>query len=537
MTSNSPFPHPYWRAFSGVGVEARCLDEWKIVDISNAIRAKVDWTRKYKDEKISSKWRAEIKEQFGEDDHIEAVLDYVFRELEWYEKLQNEYGFAIELDDRIVSSATAVSETIRQTLIKQSTELLDSFGADIDYHPGSNKQVIDLVHPSLFPLIYGRTKVVDRNDTSKVIVAEYDELIAKTKKGVEDFGISKNYQWLPSQFKYDKLSKLFVIDSYINNLHPVKFKLLYTTIAEVFNLAIPGLNLVLSRYASEENYRIEIPRYSDVYTKEYHEKLEKLEEELEEEEDYDYDRVEEFMETRLDYINDYSPKYVSDPETKRIDLREDFDNLKVIVKLANIELTPENPVYPGGSWHVEGTINEDIVATVLYYYDIENITESTLSYRAAFEDPHYEQGDSIYCEHFFGIKDEEDMSKELGSTKAETNKLVIFPNSFQHHVDGFELLDKSKKGHRKILCFFLCDPYNEKIVSTSEVPPQQEEWWVDNDIKELVPKTIRNSIDKGQMKLSEAKEIRELLMKERSQVSEDDSWLNAYLRKFSLCEH
>ena len=28
--------------------------------------------------------------------------------------------------------------------------------------------------------------------------------------------------------------------------------------------------------------------------------------------------------------------------------------LQVIVKLANIVLTPEKPEYPGGKWHVEG---------------------------------------------------------------------------------------------------------------------------------------------------------------------------------------
>lgn len=31
-------------------------------------------------------------------------------------------------------------------------------------------------------------------------------------------------------------------------------------------------------------------------------------------------------------------------------------SLQVIVKLANIELTPENPTYNGGAWHVEGQL-------------------------------------------------------------------------------------------------------------------------------------------------------------------------------------
>jgi hypothetical protein len=30
--------------------------------------------------------------------------------------------------------------------------------------------------------------------------------------------------------------------------------------------------------------------------------------------------------------------------------------IQVIVKLANIVLTPERPKYPGGSWHVEGKL-------------------------------------------------------------------------------------------------------------------------------------------------------------------------------------
>jgi hypothetical protein len=37
---------------------------------------------------------------------------------------------------------------------------------------------------------------------------------------------------------------------------------------------------------------------------------------------------------------------------------EDFaeGKIQVIVKLANIELTPERPEYEGGSWHIEGQL-------------------------------------------------------------------------------------------------------------------------------------------------------------------------------------
>ena len=62
-----------------------------------------------------------------------------------------------------------------------------------------------------------------------------------------------------------------------------------------------------------------------------------------------------------------------------IDLKD--SKLQVIVKLANIHLTPESPEYKGGVWHVEGMQNESIVASGIYYYDNNNISESRLSFR------------------------------------------------------------------------------------------------------------------------------------------------------------
>lgn len=55
-------------------------------------------------------------------------------------------------------------------------------------------------------------------------------------------------------------------------------------------------------------------------------------------------------------------------------------------------------------------------------------------------------------------------------------RCLCFPNIYQHQVQPFELKDKSKPGHRKILVFFLSDPA-QSVLSTSEIPPQQAEWW------------------------------------------------------------
>ena len=47
-------------------------------------------------------------------------------------------------------------------------------------------------------------------------------------------------------------------------------------------------------------------------------------------------------------------------EFEQVDLRGEHTKLQIIVKLASIHLTPEKPAYDGGSWHLEGQLNENM---------------------------------------------------------------------------------------------------------------------------------------------------------------------------------
>ena len=69
--------------------------------------------------------------------------------------------------------------------------------------------------------------------------------------------------------------------------------------------------------------------------------------------------------TPAERMRDYRDLLESKPlDTPRVtpcvDLRKDYGQLQIIVKLANIHLHPDNPEYPGGSWHVEGQANESV---------------------------------------------------------------------------------------------------------------------------------------------------------------------------------
>jgi hypothetical protein len=119
---------------------------------------------------------------------------------------------------------------------------------------------------------------------------------------------------------------------------------------------------------------------------------------------------------------------------------------------------------------------------MFYYYDCEKYYKiHVFSFRvgvAEFEN--YAQGDDLGVEHVYGVVGSTYLSSNMGSVETKEDSIVIFPNAFQHHVDPFDLQDPSKPGHRKILCFFICSPENNHIVSTDKVPPQQQDWWSEN---------------------------------------------------------
>lgn len=85
----------------------------------------------------------------------------------------------------------------------------------------------------------------------------------------------------------------------------------------------------------------------------------------EEEDDYD-DRIWEWEESIRRAVpcdpEEFEPlTRAANGDSEMVDLFKDHaeHGLQVIVKLANIELTPEKPSYSGGSWHVEGQLVND----------------------------------------------------------------------------------------------------------------------------------------------------------------------------------
>ncbi|KAJ3086166.1 hypothetical protein HK102_013453 [Quaeritorhiza haematococci] len=246
---SEPFPTP----FLDPDFEPKTRVEREMNTLSGSIRSKPRWREKLGQKDIVDKWRKEAEEQGA----TQGEIDFGFDELRYYAtKFQDLLPMEPSAVDGVWQSDGLVEAELKNRFTDAVTRLLENVSDEKkDWHPGSNNQVLDLVHPSLF--CHGKPDEPD---------PDYDE-------------------------KYEE-------------------------------------------WRSRRDTRV---------------------------------------------IDEPVPAFEPHPDAQPEDVVDlKIRDLQVIVKLANIQFTPENPRYSGGTWHVEGMENERIVASGIYYYSCENITASRL---------------------------------------------------------------------------------------------------------------------------------------------------------------
>ncbi|KAL9646838.1 hypothetical protein ABK040_013699 [Willaertia magna] len=350
--------------------------------------------------------------------------------------------------------------------LKQNIAIFENVTEDKkDWHPGSDKQVLDLIHPSLYCYVKGVSqlnKVEEEEENPKPKIPKQSSYYLKpTTTKAECY-------WMPSEFSLKEDNEI-EIQSYINNIDERKHKDLYDVISKIFSKFIP----LFSNF---------------------------------------------------------------------VDLEEKPMRLQVIVKAANIIVTPEKSYYPGGTWHKEGTPQENIVAGGIYYYHSENVKDSYLEFRGSVSDEiDYEQDDVKGAFESSGLHDGDLLFDHLGSVETKEGRCIAFGNTdTQHRVRHFFPIDPSKPAIRKILVFFLVDP-NKPIVSTKDVEPQQlgmllSRYFI---LIKLIPiEILYNNVLKflPHFTLEQAKEYRKELMEARKFYTNFENE-EVFEREFSLCEH
>ncbi|KAG6805052.1 hypothetical protein H0H92_000961, partial [Tricholoma furcatifolium] len=105
------------------------------------------------------------------------MVDWCIAELQYKMKSFQKMG-AINAYNGVVKSDTVISGELKEAL-KAAVAPLEQVPERLkDWHPNSNNQVLDIVHPSLFPLIYGRSRVL-RNG-----VVGLEDCIKRSGEGV-----------------------------------------------------------------------------------------------------------------------------------------------------------------------------------------------------------------------------------------------------------------------------------------------------------------------------------------------------------------
>ncbi|GAA3738662.1 hypothetical protein GCM10022225_22030 [Plantactinospora mayteni] len=498
MTELSAFPLPFRASHRDPVVAPRTLRELQMMQLSAHIRAKPQWFVKMSDVDLVARWTREAAAQ----GLTEAEIRYVFAELAYYAELRDKRtGIEVSTVDGVWQSDTLIDNELRSRLREAVRVLEEVPDAEQDWHPGSNEQVLDLVHPSLFCLVRQVSRMDDAAWQSPGI-------------GRARYAHSEKFQWLPTDVEVgDDGNAVFA--AYVNNVHPVAHRELDSILPVLFARMRPLFENVLTDLRHPRPLRIEVNPFN-WYDDDPKKPVEPSDDDGEAWDTW-YEAMHEWRNIRRPVVPDapvFSPPALPD-NSARVDLRA--RRLQVIVKLANIHLTPDKPEYPGGTWHVEGMMNERIVSTGIYYWDSENTTDSQLSFRAAIAHPDYEQNDADGLRDVYGLNDEDPLNQALGSVQTRAGRCLAFPNILQHRVSPFRLADPTRPGHRKILAFFLIDP-SVTIVSTSDVPPQQP--WSSTST----------------MTLDQAKGYREQLMQERK-FFVDEHNEELYEREFSLCEH
>ena len=528
----------------------------KMNALSTAIRQKERWWDKVHNDTVVLKWAAESKLGAESFDRVIAELRHLADTRVRPEARPAPVDGVFESDGAVPPDALAA--------LQNGADQLAADGPR-DVHPGSDGLVIDLVHPSLYPFIEGLSDISSLSDAGGEIVALLPSMHQLTRD------VSSKYQWLPTLFRVSDNGTVSAA-SYINNLNGSRYPEMVSGIERALSACLPLLEEVLTElrrdgapfnmrsanpaatvdmhalWEEEEAYfqrtrgkegvdllRSAEKNYADSQKRSYSHEWAQAARALE-------SLTGEYYRDRLlvnpPRVLPFEPP-VKLPPAAFVSLRG--RDLRVIVKLANIELTPQQPAYPGGTWHVEGEPQECIVATALVYYDSSNITPSALGFRRplnAGEDygsgsnaVDYEQNDVKGVEEIYGVEldrveREVRISELAGEALAVPGRCLAFPNTVQHRVAPFRLEDETMPGHRRLLAFFLVDPALP-IVSTQEVAPQQ-----------------------GRISRTEALEHREKLMSARksfnqylsNQNEEDDEygwgqdgW--AFESDFSLCEH
>lgn len=284
----------------------------------------------------------------------------------------------------MIKSDKLVPEDLCSALRSAVSVLENVPDAEKDWHPGTCHKVLNLVHPSMWPFVYGRTPVLldkriglsDALDHCGMGTVLPQPLPIETSGPGDRMGddrqevpsLSNRFQWLPCDVTLDGSSAK--IDSYINNLHPVDHAQLYPIIERFIEKALPAWDVIYRWPTEFETQRITTTNARATCTvpdicRRHHHDCQPWNRPVDEGEQENpnapwepgYDDSERFQRDMAWYSKthtidlpdptpgDKNHLRLSPSDVKSGGFFNGASRIQVIAKLANIQLTPEDPEF------------------------------------------------------------------------------------------------------------------------------------------------------------------------------------------------
>lgn len=320
------------------------------------------------------------------------MANWIVDELRFKSALYEHSGAIALYNGDITKSDINVPQEFRLKLLN-SVRRLEQVPSEMRfYNPGTNYIQEDLMPIAFCCLIYGRSRILTDKligvDEALKYIGQGEVIPVPEETGItrEDIAsraatqadvaarpYSRNFQMLPFEMKLGEDRK-WHITSYINNVHPVKYRELYDLTEELFNMIVPQLEVTLTPLKDMLHSRARI-EYKKV---EYYPMPKEVEEQMpqpgEREAEIEYeDRLQDWRMKHMKVVQpdcrtfipwavpqwmmENIPLDLSTPLRVEQEVLLDKDyarrGLQLIVRIFNIHLTPEKPVFESG-WHGPG---------------------------------------------------------------------------------------------------------------------------------------------------------------------------------------
>ena len=326
---------------------------------------------------------------------------------------------------------------------------------------------------------------------------------------------SRRFQFLPFDLRFDNKGEGGSrITSYINGVHPRDHQSFYSAFEKFIDAVIPMLNrtLIQLKAPDYENIRLHVAVMGR--------------------EPFIKKDVDDFRPPEQRATKTWIDSQGRWQDFIFVDLKKEFWNvgLQIVLHVQEITLAPQRVSYEGEEWQVQGQRNERICATAIYVYSALNTTPAQISFRKRV---HVEEAliakdyiqEPPWAPEIYGARHGDPAIQHMGDVNLREGRLITYPNIFQTRLMPFELIDESKPGHVKLLIVHLIDP-QQRMMSTSMVPPQQRDWWAEEvrrknaklwRLPREVWDRIVESVEDYPVGIEEGETIRQEFMAERAE--------------------